>query len=217
MKHYITFIMTVFGGLVSTEQDVYAQVYWKCNAYGTLHSQPSDCSDPAMGGTWVADRDDSISESSQKVLRTMYAIRPGASYGEVNCVEFVYEVLKKTGMIITPDIQRRIMVSEGELRFLANRVMSGSEDIQGAPSALVKSGQGTEVSSVSELKPGDIIQYWRKTPSGRYEGHAGIVERSYGNGKVDLYGSHRSLGGVGTLRGLDLTKTYRAYAARPEF
>jgi hypothetical protein len=82
------------------------------------------------------------------------------------------------------------------------------------------------VKDIRQTKPGDLVQYYNWHPQvlylptgvqvvGVFSGHAGIVEKSYGDGHVDLYGSHFSKGGVGRLERLNLAaKT--AYVARPK-
>lgn len=51
---------------------------WKCNAYHTMHDNPSDCSDPGKGGVWVTDGDTTVSRTQPPLqpYQTSGAMQP---------------------------------------------------------------------------------------------------------------------------------------------
>lgn len=68
-----------------------------------------------------------------------------------------------------------------------------------------------------EVQPGDFVQYWMYSAGQRnFFGHAGVVEKVQ-NGRIWLYGAHKSTNGIGVAPdvGLRLTAPLRAiYAVR---
>ncbi len=69
----------------------------------------------------------------------------------------------------------------------------------GIRKALISIGNGVIILP-SEVLPGDFIQYWYKNNDSIWLGHSAIlenVEQSDSSVQCRLYGSHRSLGGVG--------------------
>jgi hypothetical protein len=99
---------------------------------------------------------------------------------------------------------------------LEDLVKNDSPEIQGAAGALIDSGQADPVTSVRKIGGGDVVQYWYRK-DGVLHGHTGFVEHTYGDGRVDLYGSHHETDGVGTLKHLNLSKGKEAvYVAKPK-
>jgi hypothetical protein len=153
--------------------------------------------------------------SSEALLNRMYNIDPNTSYKELDCTQFMAEALERSGFKMTDKVRKRIFMADVAKEDLKSLVSADSSTIRGAAGALVESGQATYVSKMSGIQPGDVVQYWYKTKSGAMKGHTGIVERNHGNGVIDLYGSHKSKGGVGTLEKLDLNDADKAYVAHP--
>ena len=91
--------------------------------------------------------------------------------------------------------QRRVQL----YRLLDN----GDVRMQGVVNALASRGRGTVIDDPADARPGDLVQYWRYRDGEVIEGHAGVLEGVVNreNGRqAQLYGSHRSLGGIGTQR-----------------
>jgi len=152
--------------------------------------------------------------SSEALLDRMYKIDADTTYAEMDCTKFVAKALELAGFDMTESVRKRIFMNDVSADDIRTYVDAGSKKIRGVAGALVESGQATNVAS-GKIKPGDVVQYWYETKSGSMRGHAGIVEKSYGDGVVDLYGSHKSKGGVGTLKKLDLSDMTKAWIARP--
>jgi hypothetical protein len=49
-----TYIKSVARQLLYKNKPARAR-HWKCNAYGTVHNDPSECADPDKGGVWLTD------------------------------------------------------------------------------------------------------------------------------------------------------------------
>ena len=153
--------------------------------------------------------------SIQAVMDSMYNVHPGASYVSVNCVQWMDQLLRKAGFKVTPDFSKQVRIatfSKEEKAELSKHVLNSDPRTTGAPGAIVASGQGTWV-ELKKAAPGDIVQYWY---NGGANGHTGVVETVGTNGRVTLYGSHKSAGGVGRLEtSLAHASKVRVYVARP--
>lgn len=139
--------------------------------------------------------------------------RYGAGPGRFDCVTWLLAVLEQAGFALDEPIAAYVKVDFPRYRELFAR---GDPRVKGAVAALVASGQGREVADATALQPGDVVQYWY-WKGGKLLGHAGIVAAARGDGRYDLLGAHRSRGGTGLLRGLDLSPGSKAavFAARP--
>jgi hypothetical protein len=152
--------------------------------------------------------------TSIALLAAMHEIDPETKYSDMNCTEFLESALRKAGFKITEDVKKRIHMSDVPPVEIVNLVDGSKLAIAGAASALIRSEQGNPVTDLNKVRPGDVVQYWYKH-EGKLLGHGGIIEKSYGGGVVDLYGSHKSKGGVGTLVKLRLGDQESVFVARP--
>jgi hypothetical protein len=139
--------------------------------------------------------------------------RYGAGPGRYDCVTWLLAVLGQAGFALDEPIAAYVKVDFPRYRELFAR---GDPRVRGVAAALAASGQGREVADATALQPGDVVQYWY-WKGGKLLGHAGIVAAARGGGRYDLLGAHRSRGGTGLLRGLDLSPGSKAavFAARP--
>ena len=152
-----------------------------------------------------------------------WAYGEDAAKKQVDCVQFVEAVLEAArGAKVTPDASRAVRIqglstTPGDQAAIAKAVEAGDRRLAGVVHAIVDVlGEGVAV-PFAEAKPGDFVQCWwrreRKEPDPadpkktrtvvRWEGHAAIVESvveadpKRKASTVRIYGSHRSLGGVG--------------------
>lgn len=139
--------------------------------------------------------------------------RYGAGPGRYDCVTWLLAVLERAGFALDEPIAAYVKVDFPRYRELFAR---GDPRVRGVAAALAASGQGREVADTAALQPGDIVQYWY-WKGGKLLGHAGIVAAARGRGRYDLLGAHRSRGGTGLLRELDLSPGSKAavFAVRP--
>lgn len=204
---------------------------WRCNYKHALHNSPKECTHPEYGGVWVYGPDEQSIPSTTvegilgKVLTSARSIKgiyqgnatmSDAEDGRYNCTTFVQTVLGEAGFDITRSVSTRIQMSDLQGMNLLSLVRSGDTRIKGVVSALVDSGQGTEVTG-QPLRPGDIVQMWRGVGTtlnggGDAVGHAGIVESANGN-TVTLLGAHQSIGAVGE-KDYNLNN-WKVWAVRP--
>jgi len=135
----------------------------------------------------------------------------GATWGEVNCTEFVEAVLTEQIRAAMSDptfrlpvaVMRRLHVSDVSPADLPAMILSGCVRAGGVASAIVIGSWGWWVAPANAQRS-DYAQWWRRGFDGKWEGHAFIVEdaevaKSAG-GVVTCraYGAHRSLNGIGT-------------------
>lgn len=144
----------------------------------------------------------------------------GTDYGkgenQLNCTTYVQKVLEVSDYDISKDTSRKINIDNIQKdENIEDLLKNDDSRVKGVVSALTSSDQGAEV-SVKDLKKGDFIQYWYYDKEGNLRGHAGQISKVYENGKVDIHGSHRGKGGVGTLTNVNLDRMYKVYAVRPD-
>lgn len=128
--------------------------------------------------------------------------------GKYDCTTFVQAVLKEAGYSVSGATGNKINISPAPAN-LAESVRKRQAQIKGVVHALLDSSQGTELSALSEAKPGDIIQMWRIIPGSAKDkkpvsqeaarGHTGVIKSvDAKGGKVTLVGAHNVQDGVGT-------------------
>ena len=131
-----------------------------------------------------------------------YKLSPTASEraaGKYDCSSFVQAVLKKEGFNVGGSTGNKIniVLSEADKSKLKELVEASDKKIKGVVSALVESNQGSEISSIMNLRAGDIIQLWRIS-GGTPKGHTAIVKSiNAETKKVMLVGAHNPTDGVG--------------------
>lgn len=138
----------------------------------------------------------------------------GTKKDQLVCTTYVQQTLRDSGYNISGDVARQININTlkpGE--DLKTLVASGDPRTKGVVHALASSGQGREV-SVSNVQPGDFVQYWYEK-GGQMMGHSAQVVRVHPDGRVDLHGAHGSKNKVTTLEGVNLQTKSRSYVVRP--
>jgi len=160
-------------------------------------------------------------EVAKRLAVTRFA---GWTYGEsraskqLNCVQFVRAVVEEiNGSALPRPVKADIEIAHPDLASDVDQAISGGDPRLGGVSyAIEKHGMGKRV-LLSEALPGDFIQYWYKNRDGQWDGHAAIIEKVVSDTPklfvADIFGSHRSKNGIGTLR-TKLVRKKLIYAAR---
>jgi hypothetical protein len=122
----------------------------------------------------------------------------------IDCTQFVLQVATKIIPDLSNDAKARITMSDLRAKDAESdedKIITNADPrTKGIQQALVDFKKGTIV-EIPDVKPGDFIQYWIKGTNKLWSGHAAIVERVEKNDdaiRVWLYGSHHSIGGIGT-------------------
>lgn len=120
---------------------------------------------------------------------------------QVNCVQFMVVVVEELlQRELTPGERSAILISNvGRRKNLSRLIRADDKRIRGIQTALVEMSKG-QIIQPSDAKPGDFIQYWQQR-NGRWIGHAAIIQEireENGMRCALVFGSHQSLGGVGT-------------------
>lgn len=138
----------------------------------------------------------------------------GWSYGSysadkkhLDCTTFVSAVvdtiLSRHGAAYTKEIRNDVLINHPNLG--RNVVQDGpdTEDPRygGVAYAIVKHNFGIQIKDMSQVKPGDFIQYWKQRKNGTWFGHASLIESVRYNKKAKVYkakifGSHKSTDGI---------------------
>lgn len=118
--------------------------------------------------------------------------------GKYDCTTFVEAVLDQAGYVLNRSQRAmiNIVLSKDDALRLRQLVESKDVKIQGVVNALIASHQGTAVTGLSSLQPGDIVQMWLLTAPGA-NGHVAVVKAVLGNGKLLMVGAHNEKDGVG--------------------
>lgn len=143
-----------------------------------------------------------------------------------DCVGFLRATLGRTAEVGRLRPARRRELFRGVAIVLAEDGPPLSElveqralPIRGAAQALAFIGLGRALAVDEVARPGDVIQYWKRGPDGRWTGHAAIVERVHAwrtkRLELAIFGSHRSAGGVGTIRVTLRPPDDRVFLCRP--
>ncbi|MEA2077747.1 MAG: hypothetical protein U9O95_06980 [Candidatus Marinimicrobia bacterium] len=138
----------------------------------------------------------------------------GWSYGSystekkhLDCTTFVSAVvntiLSRHGAAYTKEIRNDVLINHPNLG--RNVVQDGpdTEDPRygGVAYAIVKHNFGIQIKDMSQVKPGDFIQYWKQRKNGTWFGHASLIESVRYDKKIKVYkakifGSHKSTDGI---------------------
>lgn len=121
-----------------------------------------------------------------------------------DCTTFLTKVLQDSGYHLPKTGVQMINVSFlGSQEEMEKAVQDNSPAAAGVVWYMLDTKQGTEVRDVSEMKRGDLVQFWYRS-KGRLVGHAGIVENVLPDQRVSLVGAHGTYKGGGSVG----TKTY---------
>jgi hypothetical protein len=143
---------------------------------------------------------------------------PDADPPTINCTPFIVAVVDKlnggegkpTGNSLDSTVINQINMTDlpSDSDELDTLVKNGTDErIKGIVYALVQNDLGEEISA-ENAKEGDFVQYWNfvEDDAGvkHHEGHAVIIENIVdmpnGSKKIDVYGSHKSTNGIGTIK-----------------
>ena len=148
------------------------------------------------------------------VLRTAQALAAGDyagwTYGsrperkQIDCVQFLVEVLRRLhGEALPPEVVSGVLIDNiGRSESLRRLVEAEDPRTRGVQQALVSAGLGSAIPP-AEARPGDLIQFWIRRPGGAWKGHAAVIDsvrERGGAAEARLFGSHRSLNGLGKSR-----------------
>ena len=160
-------------------------------------------------------------EVAKKLVVTRFA---GWTYGknralkQINCVQFVRAVVEEiNGSALPRPVKTDIEIAHPDLfNDIDQAISEGDPRLGGVSYAIEKYRMGKRV-LLSEALSGDFIQYWYKNRDGKWNGHAAIIEKVVNDTSklfvADIFGSHGSKNGIGTLR-TKLIRKKLVYAAR---
>ncbi|MFL5730852.1 MAG: hypothetical protein ACJ75J_15290 [Cytophagaceae bacterium] len=146
----------------------------------------------ATSSTAISNQHDSLPGKNKQVLD--YVIKNGANisptYEQAVCTELVIGVLKNFIALSTEDKKKiRIITNENVYALRLNN----SPIPKGVYHTLTSSGKGTAINHLSEVRPGDFVQFWYAA-----WGHCGIVSSiDQDNKTMQLHSSFPSTNGYG--------------------
>lgn len=119
-----------------------------------------------------------------------------AARKQVDCVLFLQAVLEDLLARGLTETERDAVLIDYSFDDLGSAVVSRDPRTKGVVRAIAETiGCGKEI-AVPEVEPGDFIQYWYRSGSGKWLGHASIVSRVWspqeGDVRVAIFGSHKS-------------------------
>jgi hypothetical protein len=144
---------------------------------------------------------------ARELATTTYA---GFTYGsnlsgrQIDCTQFMQAVIERVvGRNLTDDEAKAVLISglPSGARKLDSLVAAEDDRIKGVQYALTQVLPIGKAVSPDSARPGDLVQYWIKGSSGHYKGHTAIIEdvsRESGSPVARLFGSHKTLGRIGT-------------------
>ncbi|MBL8722653.1 MAG: hypothetical protein JNK49_01335 [Planctomycetes bacterium] len=121
---------------------------------------------------------------------------------QVDCVQFLVAVLEEAlSRPLTNEERSEVLIANiGPDENLDALVDGDDVRVAGVQHALLSRGLGHRVEA-EDAAPGDFLQYWYKTKSGRWGGHAAVIwevrKTERGSVEVQIFGAHQSLGRVG--------------------
>ena len=151
----------------------------------------------------------SVLDVAKRLASTRYS---GWTYGssadkkQVDCVQFLAEVVfeiepQKKSNELRKNIYIDNLEKDEQNQEAFKRLLKAKDKrMTGVQSALVDAGIGKAI-PVSDVRPGDLVQYWIYLKNGNVMGHAAIIEhiRQGESGvEVQIYGSHKRTNGIAT-------------------
>lgn len=126
---------------------------------------------------------------------------------QLDCTTFISAVvdsiLSRQGFSYTNDIRQDVLIDHNDLD--RDVVTKGPDKKDprygGVVYAMVKHQFGIQISDMSQVRPGDFIQYWKQNRNGTWFGHASLIESvAYDEKKhvykAKIFGSHKSTDGI---------------------
>ncbi|PWB72149.1 hypothetical protein C3F09_07025 [candidate division GN15 bacterium] len=162
--------------------------------------QPTDSSKSGAGSGSI-----DVLATAQELAATTYAgfrYGPNPSRRQIDCTQFLQAVVERViGRELTDQESQAVLISGLPMRKLDSVVAAEDERTRGVQYALTRVLPIGRAIPADSAKPGDLIQYWISSSSGHYKGHAAIIESVSREDDVPvarLYGSHKTLGRIGT-------------------
>lgn len=164
----------------------------------------------------------SIAFAAVPVLETAHELSDGVfkswkygSYSEnkrqLDCTTYISALadtlLSRKGIEYTQEMRRDLLIAHADLN--RNVVKEGPDPADpryaGVVYMLEKYGLGSRIENMSEVRPGDFIQYWIRSSSGSWFGHASLIESvrydpEDGHYKAKIFGAHKSMNGIAVSR-----------------
>jgi hypothetical protein len=137
--------------------------------------------------------------AAQRVAETRF---PDFAYGhnaakkQVDCVQFLQAVLEDLLARDLTEAESDAVLIDYRFDDLGSAVVGRDPRTKGVVRAIAETiACGREI-RVSDVAPGDFVQYWYKSRSGKWLGHASVVSRVWrpqeGDIRVAIFGSHKS-------------------------
>ncbi|MCF7832439.1 MAG: hypothetical protein K9N05_02535 [Candidatus Marinimicrobia bacterium] len=125
----------------------------------------------------------------------------------LDCTTFVSAVvdtiLSRHNISYTAEMRNDVLINHLNL---GRNVVQEGPDLDdprygGVAYAIVKYNIGIQIKDMSQVKPGDFIQYWKQSKNGTWFGHASLIESVRYDKKAKVYkakifGSHKSTDGI---------------------
>ncbi len=127
---------------------------------------------------------------------------------QLDCTTFISAVmdtlLSRKGLDYTPEMRKELLIIHprpGGRNVVREGPDPSDPRYAGAVYVIEKYGLGSRIKDMSQVKPGDVIQYWKRRSSGSWFGHAALIESVRHDGtdgkyKARIFGAHRSSGGI---------------------
>lgn len=152
----------------------------------------------ALGQAVARPLDVAVTSAKGKFQGYVYKAKGVAK--SIDCTEFVLAVVndltKSCGKKLSAKQRTTLVVAGVKAAELQGLVGAGDKSIRGVQQALIDAGLGKAVNP-QDAAPGDLVQYWYKTKSGKWAGHAGLIERVTKDAAkktttLTIFGSHKS-------------------------
>jgi hypothetical protein len=125
----------------------------------------------------------------------------------LDCTTFVSAVvdtiLSRHKVDYTREMKNDVLINHSNL---GRNVVQDGPDLQdprygGVAYAIAKHNFGVQIKDMSQVKPGDFIQYWKQRKNGTWFGHASLIEsvcydKKAKGYKAKIFGSHKSTDGI---------------------
>jgi hypothetical protein len=125
----------------------------------------------------------------------------------LDCTTFISALadtlLSRRSVEYTPQMRRAVLIGHTDLN--RDVIREGPDTLDpryaGIVHMLEQYGQGRRIEDLSEVGPGDFIQYWIRRSNGTWFGHASVIETvrydpGDGHYKARIFGAHKSTNGI---------------------
>lgn len=138
-------------------------------------------------------------------IKNQYLLTTCVKYGKVlaptyntrNCVQFMDAVLKNySPNTITSNVSKKIYINI-DIQEVEKRLLRGDSTVVAGVCWALKSNNLATWVKYSNIKPGDIVQYWNNVGTFT-NGHCGIIKSVETSGFY-IYSSHQDTNGFGSM------------------